>query len=116
MAGVKGVKTNQGHKCQPLLVTLGPLTYEVTKPIIEQVSPLFCLFPCTSLRGAHRSSSIPLFYTTLREEQGVQLTLSDSSFHETLNGGEVQLAGHLSNETSSQSKLYQPSSSKMRSS
>ncbi|CAB1425459.1 unnamed protein product [Pleuronectes platessa] len=40
-------------------------------------------------KGAHRSSSIPLFYTTLREEKGVQLTLSDSSFHKTINGGEL---------------------------
>ena len=29
----RGVKSNRGHNFQPLVVTLGPMTHEVTRPI-----------------------------------------------------------------------------------
>ena len=83
----RGVKTDQGHKFQPLLVTLGPMTHEVTRPLYSKPSSPFLLSLSTQL--SERSPPLCLL---------------------NFNGGEVQFSTHRARETSTQSKLYQPSS------
>ena len=100
----RGVKTDLGHKFQPLLLHGAPWPMRSPGQYKPSSPPLL---PLSMQSSERRSEAVQLTYSV----NSTQLSeRSPPLFLLNFNGGDVQLAAHLTKKTSSQSKLYQPSS------